>query len=106
MNSKFQNITKFYDESANPMDGVSNMSDAMLVLAVGIMLALVINWKIDLGPHDSNLQIDTTKMEEFVEDAAQVTSDVSVDDLESNFVKAGTVYQDVDSGKTYIVIDK
>ena len=47
MKSKFQQITDFgQDEGVNPMDGVSNMSDAMLVLAVGIMLALVINWKI------------------------------------------------------------
>ena len=38
----------FAFSEANPMDGVSNMSDAMLVLAVGIMLALVINWKIKL----------------------------------------------------------
>ena len=30
------------DDSGTTMDGVSNMSDAMLVLAVGIMLALVI----------------------------------------------------------------
>ena len=32
----------------NPMDGLGNLADAMLVLAVGIMLALVLNWKLDL----------------------------------------------------------
>ncbi len=33
----------------NPMDGVANMADCMLVLAVGIMLALVIHWEVDIG---------------------------------------------------------
>ncbi|MDO4564186.1 MAG: DUF2149 domain-containing protein [Clostridia bacterium] len=36
------------DEEPNPMEGVANMADAMLVLAVGIMLALIINWEVDL----------------------------------------------------------
>ena len=43
-----RNLIDSVDDSGTPMDGVSNMSDAMLVLAVGIMLALVINWKIDI----------------------------------------------------------
>lgn len=93
------------DAGVNPMDGVSNMSDAMLVLAVGIMLALVINWKIDIGKFNSNIKIDASKMEEFNEDAAKVANDVSLDDIESNYVKTGTVYQDIDSGRTFVVID-
>ncbi|MDD3400812.1 MAG: DUF2149 domain-containing protein [Eubacteriales bacterium] len=36
------------DEEPNPMEGVANMADVMLVLAVGIMLALIINWRVDL----------------------------------------------------------
>ena len=36
------------DTAVNPMDGLGNLADAMLVLAVGIMLALVLNWKLDL----------------------------------------------------------
>jgi hypothetical protein len=42
-----------YDGSIiNPMDGLGNLADAMLVLAVGIMLALVIHWNIDVeGQH-------------------------------------------------------
>ena len=33
----------------NPMDSISNLADAMLVLAVGIMLALIINWNVDIS---------------------------------------------------------
>ena len=32
----------------NPMEGLGNLADAMLVLAVGIMLALILNWKLDV----------------------------------------------------------
>lgn len=30
------------------MEGVANLVDVMLVLAVGIMLALIINWNVDI----------------------------------------------------------
>ncbi|MCD8332161.1 MAG: DUF2149 domain-containing protein [Oscillospiraceae bacterium] len=37
-----------FQEDVNPMDGVGNLADAMLVLAVGIMLALVVAWNVDI----------------------------------------------------------
>ena len=37
------------DAPVNPMDSVSNLADAMLVLAVGIMLALIINWNVNIS---------------------------------------------------------
>ena len=37
------------DAPGNPMDSISNLADAMLVLAVGIMLALIINWNVDIS---------------------------------------------------------
>ena len=37
------------DAPVNPMDSISNLADAMLVLAVGIMLALIINWNVDIS---------------------------------------------------------
>ena len=40
------------------MDGVSNMSDSMLVLTVGVMLALVIKWKVDLQIVGKNFNVE------------------------------------------------
>lgn len=37
-------------DDTNPMDSLLNLSDIMLVLAVGIMLALVLHWNVPLGP--------------------------------------------------------
>ena len=35
-------------EDINPMNFVSNLSDVMLILAVGIMLALILHWKVEI----------------------------------------------------------
>ena len=43
-----QRRTREAEAAVNPMDGLGNLADAMLVLAVGIMLALIINWKVDI----------------------------------------------------------
>ena len=33
----------------DPMSSIGNLADAMLVLAVGIMLALILNWNVDIS---------------------------------------------------------
>ena len=40
---------RFSEESVDPMNYVSNLSDAMLVLAVGMMLALIVHWNVDIS---------------------------------------------------------
>lgn len=110
LKSKFNNK---YDDNeldrANPMDGVSNMSDAMLVLAVGIMLALVINWKVDLqivGKNFNVENVDENKLDEVDIDKQTPVSNISFEDIESKYKKSGTVYTDVTTGKTYVVVEE
>lgn len=68
LKSKFNNKYDDNDlERENPMDGVSNMSDSMLVLTVGVMLALVIKWKVDLqivGKNFNVENVDENKLDE------------------------------------------
>lgn len=112
MNSRLKNRKNIFsnEETGNPMDGVSNMSDAMLVLAVGIMLALVINWKIDIKDayhgQEQKVEVDESRMKEIDTDPAKSNSSVSAEDIESKYVKSGTVYTDTLTGKTYVVIDE
>ena len=97
------------DDGGNPMDGVSNMSDAMLVLAVGIMLALVINWKIDIkevySGQDKKEVVDSSNLQEIDSNDMIQNNSASYEDIESKYVKSGTVYTDTYTGKTYIVVD-
>lgn len=110
MKNRLNNGVQFEnDDSGNPMEGVSNMSDAMLVLAVGIMLALVINWKIDIkevySGQEKKETIDTSKLQEFDSNDVILNNSASYEDIESKYVKSGTVYTDIYTGKTYIVVD-
>ena len=111
LNNRLKNSLNNYDDSSgNPMDNVSNLSDAMLVLAVGIMLALVINWKVDLKIVNDNSQqkvaVDENKLQEINDINSKQNSSISFEDLESKYKKSGTVYTDVYTGKTYVVIEE
>ena len=96
-------------DTANPMDGVSNMSDAMLVLAVGIMPALVINWNVDLHVVYNGSNSETVK-EELLQDLnlneEQQNKEISLEEIENKYKKTGTVYTDVYTGKTYVIVEE
>ena len=108
-NTLNKNILLENDDGGNPMDGVSNMSDAMLVLAVGIMLALVINWKIDIkevySGQDKKEVVDTSNLQEVDANDMLPNNSASLEDIESKYVRSGSVYTDTVTGKTYIVVD-
>ena len=94
---------RFDDDAVNPMEYVGNLVDAMLVLAVGIMLALVINWNVDIyssqGDHsDSDAQSAVSFSES---DLEKTDEEKTPDELE----KMGTVYFDSKTGTYYIVED-
>lgn len=105
-----KNNFSFEEDNTNPMDGVSNLSDAMLVLAVGIMLALVINWKIDIKDvytdNANKAKVDENKMQELNSENSIQNNSISFEDIESKYVKSGTVYTDTVTGKTYVVVDE
>lgn len=96
-------------EGVNPLDGVANLADVMLILAVGIMLALVINWNVDIGtlaydtkqPQDSNVDIENALSFEN-DDMEKIESETEQVDG-SGLEKLGTVYFDEDTGKYYII---
>ena len=92
-----RNARKFQSgEDVNPMNYLSNLSDVMLILAVGIMLALILHW---------NVEIETTDVENQAEDAVTFSDDdlESKDDMPADMEKRGEVYYDAESGTYYIV---
>jgi hypothetical protein len=72
------------------LDGVANLADIMLVLAVGIMLALVINWNIDLTGLVSRME------------SVESAGDTEVDENRMQEMEV-QVYQDTETGKYYVV---
>lgn len=83
------------EELPNPMDGLGNLADVMLVFACGILLALVINWNIDISQNVTNrTEID------YIEDSG-VEDEAGGADMK----ELGKVYVDEQTGKMYIVYE-
>jgi hypothetical protein len=89
-------------EGENPMDGVANLADVMLVLAVGIMLALVINWNIDVSPEQGAAATSTSEIISEIE-GFNNGEDTEID-AEGNYEKMDVeVYRDPVTGKLFMV---
>ena len=90
-------------EDINPMDGLSNLADVMLVLAIGIMLALVLHWNIDVAPKTA---VTTERHGEEISEIdgfgdseeKPLDGDVDYEDMGS-----GRIYRDPATGKYYLV---
>ncbi|MDR0916853.1 MAG: DUF2149 domain-containing protein [Oscillospiraceae bacterium] len=90
------------DDELNPMDGVTNLADVMLVLAVGIMLALVINWNIDISPKGTgNAQTPPSYVQI---NPSGTDSDGTVLDPNAQYEEVNVkVYRDPTTGEMFMV---
>ena len=91
-------------EDVNPLEGAVNIVDAMLVFACGLMLALVINWNVDLA--NVGERVNLNRGQEVSQDA-----DIRSDLIETQgqgelFEKIGTVYKDPVSGKLFMLTNQ
>ena len=77
-------------EEVDAMSGLANLSDVMLVFACGLMAAVILNWNVDL----SKTRVDN---------AEEMEQDIQ---SSSSFEQKGTVYEDPETGKLYVVMPK
>lgn len=85
-------------DDVDPMSNVANIVDAMLVLSVGLMVAIVSYWNVDMS---------------HVQEVAAQNEMTQVDDVEkvvdqsqssgSGYTELGKVYQDPKTGKMYML---
>lgn len=111
---------RFAEEEVNPMNYISNLSDAMLVLAVGIMLALIVHWNVDISTsggtmsdsgqsyaadgEGGNSAIDRDSAVNFSQDELDnMQSQDKLDSSDTGMEKLGEVYYDAATGQYYIV---
>ena len=90
------------DPPVNPMDSVSNLADAMLVLAVGIMLALIINWNVDISARKTEQAASADPAISFEQDDLTESQD-DAKTIEGDLTEMGKVYYDQQTGTYYIV---
>lgn len=98
---RFEQNAAFDGEDINPMDGVANLADVMLVFACGLMLALITYWNVDVSGVTGGVNADVGQ--EIVQQQTGSESDNTEDSGE--YEKYGTVYRDPQTGKLYMVED-
>lgn len=89
-------------EDLNPMDGLANLADCMLVFACGLMLSLMVNWNVISDANKDALKSENKSTTSDVQEIDNVSneSDSKINDS-AKLQKAGTVYVDPDTGKWY-----
>ncbi|OLA50511.1 MAG: hypothetical protein BHW42_03920 [Oscillibacter sp. CAG:241_62_21] len=107
---------RFGGEDVNPMNYLSNLSDVMLILAVGIMLALVVHWNVDITASGGQAQGNTGENGSVLvdkdhavamtdEELARLQEQSGVTGGGESLEKRGEVYYDAETGTYYIVRD-
>ncbi|MEN4029700.1 MAG: DUF2149 domain-containing protein, partial [Methanobacterium sp.] len=91
-------------EDEDPMAGSANLVDAMLVIAVGLLIFLVISGDMqsavfsDTSPEEKELPIES------IQNAPEVQMGKGISDTsQEGFVEMGTVYKDPKTGKLIMV---
>lgn len=88
-------------EDINPMATVANLVDAMLVLAVGIMLALIVSWNLNVA-ENGQVSENVTK-DDAISSFDENDVDNTQDEASENLERQGTVYYDPQTDKYYII---
>ena len=107
---------RFDSEDVNPMNYISNLSDAMLILAVGIMLALIVHWNVDISTSggtmsdsgttyaaDGSVLVDKDNAAAMTqEELDKMQQDTRVGQDSQGMEKAGELYYDAETGTVSI----
>lgn len=97
--STLRRTRSFEDE--DPTSGLSNLADCMLVMACGLMVALVIAWNIDIA---KIAEVDLTDNRTEIDDVENIEGDFEAGG--TTYVDVGRVYQDPETGTYYILENK
>ena len=88
-------------EDVQPMQYVANLTDVMLVFACGLMAAVILNWNVDLSK--TRVEILQREQMQELDNAEEMEQDIQ---SSSSFEQKGTVYEDPETGKLYVVMPK
>ena len=88
-------------EEVDAMSGLANLSDVMLVFACRLMAAVILNWNVDLSK--TRVEILQREQMQELDNAEEMEQDIQ---SSSSFEQKGTVYEDPETGKLYVVMPK
>lgn len=100
--SEFSSSQRSSVQDLDPMSGIANVVDAMLVFACGLLIALMITT--GMNPSALTTQYTPTGEMQDIEDPDQVTE--SADEGGKGYEEAGTAYYDPATGKYFIEVQE
>jgi hypothetical protein len=87
----------------DPLEGTTNVVDAMLVFACGLMLALAVYWNIDLGPIGERVNLSRGQE---VSETPQIRDDLMETGGQGKlYERMGTVYRDPVTGQLFMLTE-
>ncbi|MDR2296626.1 MAG: DUF2149 domain-containing protein [Clostridiales Family XIII bacterium] len=100
--NRFGGGDAFARAPANPLEDLANLVDVMLVFACGLMLALVINWNVDIAAKNAESETRGEEMTQLTDVSGGAGT--ALDD-DTAYEKLGVVYRDPVTGQLYMVED-
>lgn len=99
---------RFSEGEEDPMAGTSNLVDAMLVIAVGLLIFVVISWNMQSVVFQDNAQqqaIDDSSPDVTEVEEGQILNDTPDTSNSSGqgYMEMGKVYKDPSTGKLIMV---
>ncbi len=98
------------DDDIDPMAGTTNLVDAMLVLALGFLIFVVISWNMQTVIFSDMSQDQKQAVMESMKQVSEVTQGQELNDTPDTsqssgqgFTELGKVYKDPSSGKLIMV---
>lgn len=98
------------DDDIDPMAGTTNLVDAMLVLALGFLIFVVISWNMQSVIFSDMSQDQKQAVMESMKQVSEVTQGQELNDTPDSsqssgqgFTELGKVYKDPSSGKLIMV---
>lgn len=79
----------FRDEDVNPNSYITNMADCMLVVMLGLLVALVAHYHVNLDQQITGIQVNMDQNQDGI--------------IDDNYQETGTVYYDENTGTYYMV---
>lgn len=100
---------KFNSTEEDPMAGTANLVDAMLVIAVGLLVFLIISWNMQGVLVDDAQQTQQTQAQQQVTEVDQGQQLNNTPDTSNSsgqgYTEMGTVYKDPSTGKLIMVTE-